>query len=116
MNGALLESSIEIPFKLEKQERAKQPLELVYIDICGLVEVEFFKHKRYILTFGDDFSRKTWVYFLREKSEAFAKFKEFKTLIEKQSSFYVRTLWFNRGGAFTSNEFFNFCKNQGIQC
>ena len=60
--------------------------------------------------------KKTQVYFLREKSKAFTKFKEFKAPVEKQSDFYVKTLQSNRGGEFTLNEFFNFCKNQGIQC
>ena len=32
--------------------------------------------------FIDDFSRKTWVYFMKNKDEVFSKFKEFKALIE----------------------------------
>jgi hypothetical protein len=37
----------------------------------------------YFLTFMDDFSWKIWIYFLRHKSETFAKFKEFKAEAEK---------------------------------
>jgi len=36
----------------------------------------------YYVSFIDDFSRKTWLYFLRKKSEVFEKFKEFKSLVE----------------------------------
>jgi len=37
----------------------------------------------YYVTFIDDFSQKVWVYFLKQKSEAFQKFKEWKATMEK---------------------------------
>ena len=37
----------------------------------------------YYVTFIDDYSRNTWIYFLKNKSEVFRKFQEFKALIEK---------------------------------
>jgi hypothetical protein len=46
----------------------------------------------YFLTFIDDFSRQIWIYFLRHKSETFAKFKEFKDEGEKQSGKHVKIL------------------------
>jgi hypothetical protein len=36
----------------------------------------------YYISFIDDFSRNTWIYFLRKKFEVFDKFKEFKALVE----------------------------------
>ena len=39
----------------------------------------------YYVSFIDDFSRKTWIYFMKNKDEVFSKFKEFKVLIEKFS-------------------------------
>jgi hypothetical protein len=38
----------------------------------------------YCVSFIDYFSRNTWIYFLRKKSEVFDKFKEFKALVENQ--------------------------------
>jgi hypothetical protein len=38
----------------------------------------------YYLTFIDDYSRKTWIYFLKTKSEVFKRFQEFKALVENQ--------------------------------
>ncbi|KAL4273099.1 hypothetical protein GQ457_13G010880 [Hibiscus cannabinus] len=64
----------------------------------------------------DDYSRKTWVYFLKQKSEAFGAFKNFKALVEKESSFEIKSLRSDRGGEFTSNEFNDFCKANGIRC
>jgi hypothetical protein len=36
------------------------------------------------VSFVDDFSRNTWIYFLRKKYEVFDKFREFKALVENQ--------------------------------
>ena len=36
----------------------------------------------YYVSFIDDFSRKTWIYFMNNNDEVFSKFKEFKALIE----------------------------------
>jgi transposase InsO family protein len=63
--------------------------------------------------FIDDFSGKIWIYFLRHKSETFAKFKEFKVEAEKQSGKYVKVLR-SDGGEYSSKEFANFYKSQGI--
>jgi transposase InsO family protein len=68
----------------------------------------------YFLTFIDDFSKKIWIYFLRHKSETFAKFKEFKAEDEKQSGKYIKVLRSYGGGEYNFGEFSNFCKSQGI--
>ncbi|KZV14234.1 hypothetical protein F511_44122 [Dorcoceras hygrometricum] len=55
--------------------RASKKLQLVHADISGPLKPSSNSNKRYILTFIDDFSRKAWVYFLHEKSEALHHFK-----------------------------------------
>jgi hypothetical protein len=37
----------------------------------------------YFLTFIEDFSKKIWIYFLKNKSKTFSKFKQFKAEEEK---------------------------------
>ena len=56
----------------------------------------------YYITFIDYFSRKTWIYFLKAKSEVFEKFKEFKSLIENLSDKKIKTLRSDNGGEYTS--------------
>jgi hypothetical protein len=58
--------------------------------------------------------KKIWIYFLKHKSETFAKFKEFKAEAEKQSEKYVKILRSNGGGEYCSKEFAYFFKSQGI--
>ena len=45
-------------------------LELLHVDLIGPTRTESLGGKRYIMVIVDDFSRYTWVEFLREKSEA----------------------------------------------
>ncbi|KAJ3685006.1 hypothetical protein LUZ61_014170 [Rhynchospora tenuis] len=58
---------------------------------------------------------RTWVYFLNEKSEAFAIFKKFKVLVEKLNGNYIKALRSDRGGEYISKEFEYFCEEHGIR-
>ena len=73
------------PFLKESMWRASNILQLVHADICGPINPISNGKKRYFITFIDDFSRKTWVYFLMEKSEAFSTFKSYKARVEKET-------------------------------
>ena len=69
----------------------------------------------YYITFIEDYSRKTWIYFLKAKNEVFEKFKELKALIENFSDKRIKTLRSDNGGEYTSKEFEAFCKDAGIK-
>jgi transposase InsO family protein len=69
----------------------------------------------YYVSFIDDYSRKTWLYFLKSKDEVFSEFKEFKALIENISKRKIKILRSDNGGEYTSKEFVNFCKDVGIK-
>ena len=63
----------------------------------------------------DDYYRLTWVAFLKEKYEAFEKFRVFKALIENQTSRRLKAVRSNRGGEFYSGDFKEFCDKHGIK-
>ena len=69
----------------------------------------------YFLIFIDDFSRKTWVYFLKYKSQTFCKFKELKAFVEKKSGLPIKVLCSDRVGEYKSNEFLDYCGDYGIK-
>ena len=56
----------------------------------------------YYVSFIDDYSRKTWVYFLKSKDEVFGKFKEFKALIENLFERKIKILRLDNGVEYTS--------------
>ena len=65
-------------------------LELVHSDVFGIVSVTSLCVSMYYVSFRDDFSRKTWIYFLRKKTKFFEKFKEFKSLLENHTDKNIR--------------------------
>jgi hypothetical protein len=48
--------------------RAVGILDLVHSDVCGMMSTVSLSGFEYYVTFIDDFSRKTWIYFMKTKS------------------------------------------------
>ena len=88
------------PF-LKSETKNKGTLELIHYDVCGSMPSTSLSGYDYYVTFIDDYSRKTWIYFLNTKSEVFKKFKEFKALIENHSKIRIKTLISDNGGEYT---------------
>lgn len=65
----------------------------------------------YYVSIIDDFSRKCWVYFMKNKNETFEKFKEFKALVENQTDKKIKTLRSNNGGTMNAILLWIFVKN-----
>nr|GEW05421.1 hypothetical protein [Tanacetum cinerariifolium] len=70
---------------------SKQRLYLLHMDLCGPMRVASINGKRYILVIVDDYSRYTWVYFLRTKDETPEVIKNFlkKIFVRLQASVIV---------------------------
>nr|GEV76557.1 retrotransposon protein, putative, Ty1-copia subclass [Tanacetum cinerariifolium] len=49
---------------------SRQILHLLYMDLCGPMRIASINGKQYVLVIVDDYSRYTWVHFLRSKDEA----------------------------------------------
>ena len=66
----------------KKDNKAEGVLELIHSDVCGPMPSSSISGYVYYVSFIDDYSHKTWIYFLKSKDEVFNNFKEFKALIE----------------------------------
>ena len=91
-----------------KALHATKPFELVHSDLM-IFPTRSFSGSKYALTFIDDFSCGSWVYFLKYKSEVLATFKIFKAFVEKQSSLSIKNLRTDNGGEYVSKAFKEFC-------
>ena len=60
------------------ETKAKGILQIVHSDVCGPMYSISLSGYVYYVSFIDDFSHNTWIYFLKGKSEVFSKFKEYK--------------------------------------
>lgn len=69
----------------------------------------------YFVSFIDDYSRKVWVYFVKEKSKVLGYFQEFKAMVEKESGLQIKCLQLDNGGEYISNEFSAFLRKHGIK-
>lgn len=58
------------PFPSSKN-KTTDILHLIHSDICGSMPVHFIGGNLYYITFINDFSRNTWIYYLKHKDEAF---------------------------------------------
>ena len=87
---------------------------LIHSDISGPMPVTSMNASRYLLTFIDDFSRYTWVFFLKKKSEVCEKFSELKALIENASGIKIKILRYDNGGEYVNNEFLYIFSQIGI--
>ena len=94
--------------------KAKGLLDIIHIDVMGPMDIDSIGKSRYYVTFIDDVSRYTWIYFMHNKSDVFNKFKEFKALVEKQSDHKIKVLRSDNGGEYCSKEFDDYCKHVGI--
>jgi histone deacetylase 1/2 len=97
----------------QRTSTTTRPLELIHSDICGPFPIASRNGSKYILTFVDDFTRMTWLYFLKEKSQTFEAFKQFKTSVENKVN-QIGTLRSDRGGEYMSTIFLDYCRSHGI--
>jgi hypothetical protein len=57
----------------------------VHTDVWGPSKISSIVRSRYIVTFIDDATRKTWVYCIQQKYDVFDTFKKWKDLVENET-------------------------------
>uniref|UniRef100_A0A2N9FA25 Integrase catalytic domain-containing protein n=1 Tax=Fagus sylvatica TaxID=28930 RepID=A0A2N9FA25_FAGSY len=95
--------------------KTKGILDYVHSDIWGPVRTPSKGGAQYFMSFIDDYSRKAWVYFLKNKSEAFAKFKIWKAEVENQTGRKIKCLRTDNGTEYRDGDFLKFCEEHGIK-
>ena len=90
-------------------------LDLVHSEVSGRMSSPSLSGFQYYVLFIDDYSRKTWIFFMKTKDEVFKRFQEFKALVENQTGRKIKVLRSDNGGEYTSGEFVDFCVREGIK-
>jgi hypothetical protein len=85
-------------FSRKSETRAQKTCEIIHSYLMGPMQYPSLAGSRYVLVFTDDFSRKSWTYFLKSKDETFEKFRIFKAMIENETGNKIKTLRSDRGG------------------
>ena len=111
--ACLMGKMTKAPFS-GKGVRASELLGLIHTDVCGPMSTDARGGYSYFITFTDDLSRYGYVYLMKQKSEAFEKFKEFQNEVENQLGKKIKALRSDRGGEYLSQEFDNHLVDCGI--
>jgi histone deacetylase 1/2 len=102
--------SHQLPFSVSTHV-IKAPLELIHSDVWGPAKTSISGHKFYV-SFIDAYSRFTWLYLLKNKSEVFDVFLQFQKHVERlldRKIIHVQTDW---GGEY--EKLHPFFQNLGI--
>ncbi|KAK3008087.1 hypothetical protein RJ639_013614 [Escallonia herrerae] len=95
-------------------KRVESAFELVHSDVWGPCPVLSKSGFRYFVTFVDDFSRMTWIYFMKNRSEVFAHFSAFCAEIKTQFNVHVHILRSDNAKEYMSGSFQNYMNQHGI--
>ena len=91
-----------------------RPLELLHVDLMGPTRIESMGGKRYIMVV-DDFSRYSWVEFLREKSKACEKMERLCKRLQNEKGGPIVKIRSDHGKEFENAKFEAFCNEQDIK-
>lgn len=102
-----------VALKSSPPTRVKNVLDLVHSDLCGPIS-KSLGGAQYFVTFTDDHSRKTWLYLLKTKDQVLDAFKQFVTLVERQTNRKLKCIQTDNGGEYTG-PFHKYCVGHGIR-
>ena len=91
-----------------------QPFELIHSDLCGSIKPMSLGGGNYFMSLIDDATRYCWIYILKNKSDVFSTFKNWKVMVEKQYNKQVKILRTDNGGEYCSKDIELFLQKEGI--
>ena len=103
-----------VSFPLRTESPCVEPFALVHSDIWGPSRTTSLCGARYFVTFIDDFSRLTWVYLLKDRSQLFSVFSIFHAEIVNQFNAKLRILRTDNAQEYLSRPFRQFNETHGI--
>ncbi|KAJ9557399.1 hypothetical protein OSB04_012013 [Centaurea solstitialis] len=95
-------------FKSKQISSISSPLQLLHMDLFGPVNVQSIAGKKYTLVIVDEYSRYTWVFFLRSKSDAPEEIILFVRKMERLNNLTVRSIRSDHGTEFKNSISQNF--------
>ena len=94
--------------------RADAPFSIILTNVWGLAPLSTHNGMRWFVTFVDDYTRMTWSYLLKCKSDVCNVFQVFHKMISTQFNTPIKIVKSNNGGEYYKNELTNFMKSIGI--
>nr|GEW61921.1 retrovirus-related Pol polyprotein from transposon TNT 1-94 [Tanacetum cinerariifolium] len=98
--------------KPKSEDTNQEKLYLLHMDLCGPMRVESVNGKKYILVIVDDYSRFTWVKFLRSKDETPDFIIKFLKMIQVRLKVTVRRIRTDNGTEFINQTLRDYCEER----
>jgi hypothetical protein len=92
-----------------------RPLELLHMDIFGLIAYISIRGRKYCLVIVDDYSRFTWVLFLQEKSQTQETLKGFLRRAQNEFGLRIKKIRSDNGTEFNNSQIERFLEEEGIK-
>nr|AAC67200.1 putative retroelement pol polyprotein [Arabidopsis thaliana] len=109
-----LGKSTRLPF-VSSSFTSNRPLERVHCDLWGPSPITSVQGFRYYAVFIDHYSRFSWIYPLKLKSDFYNIFVAFHKLVENQLNHKISVFQCDGGGEFVNHKFLQHLQNHGIQ-
>ncbi|GKB52023.1 retrovirus-related pol polyprotein from transposon TNT 1-94 [Tanacetum coccineum] len=101
-------------FKTKQNFSIRKCLHLLHMDLFGPVSLMSINHKKYTQVIVDEYSRYTWVCFLKKKSQAPEMIMSFIRMVENQNDVKVKQTRTDNGNEFRNHELESFYDEKGI--
>uniref|UniRef100_A0A2N9FCV6 Integrase catalytic domain-containing protein n=1 Tax=Fagus sylvatica TaxID=28930 RepID=A0A2N9FCV6_FAGSY len=103
----------KLPFPISVP-KSEFPLHVLHTNLWGPAPIQSYNGFKYYLVIVDDYTKFCWVYLLKNKSDTFTTFQQFKAMAEKHYNSSIHFLRTDCGGEFTSTAFNSYCATSGI--
>ena len=92
----------------------KEILDHVHNNVWGPTKTTFLGGMYYFVTFVDDYSRKVWVYLMKNKNKVLGTFFKEKKMVETRTSRKVKRFRSNNNCEYKNDPFIQICQDEGI--
>ncbi|GAA0155681.1 hypothetical protein LIER_38131 [Lithospermum erythrorhizon] len=101
--------------KVSQQVVTTRVLEVLHMDLMGPMQVQSIGGKKYIYVCVDNFSRYTWMKFIREKSDAFDAFQQLATQTRREKGITIIRIMSDHDKEFENSNFNELCSSKVIK-
>jgi len=112
--GCTLGKMVAKPFEPVGEVRATRRLQTVHSDVCGPITPQSTGGSKYFVTFTDEYSRATSVYFMTQKSQVIDKFREFEATVVGETGQRIGTLRTDNGTEYVNQDFTRYLQSRQI--
>jgi transposase InsO family protein len=108
--------SRHVPFpQSTSNEESRVPGEMTHSDVWGPAQTESLHGSRYFISFTDDCTRKCTIEFMKLKSEAGMKVRQYIMQLKTRYSMQPSMIRIDNGTEYINDDLISWCKDQGIE-